>query len=163
MNYHTGYISICWNTTFSLLEYEWRWVAVMAALYSRSRVLPSTSCLFSCTYSFRGCCIRWLKRAESNGGSWMFTFQCDPYHFEDKIIFFGDAAHAMVPFYGQGMNCVSCVENFSFQRETIKNRFIIPSSDIRLLITVTLFPFHFSNNQYKIFSNESWSNCVVIN
>lgn len=33
-------------------------------------------------------------------------YQCDPYHFEDKVIFFGDAAHAMVPFFGQGMNSV---------------------------------------------------------
>lgn len=26
--------------------------------------------------------------------------QCSPYHFEDKVLLLGDAAHAMVPFYG---------------------------------------------------------------
>ena len=34
-------------------------------------------------------------------------FQCNPYHLKDKCVIMGDAAHAMVPFYGQGMNCVS--------------------------------------------------------
>ncbi|XP_046858912.1 kynurenine 3-monooxygenase-like [Xenia sp. Carnegie-2017] len=40
----------------------------------------------------------------SNPVGSMISIKCDPYHFEDKVIFFGDAAHAMVPFFGQGMN-----------------------------------------------------------
>lgn len=35
----------------------------------------------------------------------MVTVKCSPYHVKDKVVIMGDAAHAMVPFYGQGMNC----------------------------------------------------------
>ena len=32
------------------------------------------------------------------------TVKCSPWHYKNKTILFGDAAHAIVPFYGQGMN-----------------------------------------------------------
>lgn len=35
----------------------------------------------------------------------LVTVKCAPYHYKDKCVIIGDAAHAMVPFYGQGMNC----------------------------------------------------------
>jgi len=35
----------------------------------------------------------------------MVTIKCNPWHVEDKVALLGDAAHAIVPFFGQGMNC----------------------------------------------------------
>lgn len=34
----------------------------------------------------------------------LISIKCGPHHFEDSGIIVGDAANAMVPFYGQGMN-----------------------------------------------------------
>ncbi|KAI9659717.1 MAG: kynurenine 3-monooxygenase, mitochondrial precursor [Alyxoria varia] len=35
----------------------------------------------------------------------LVSISCTPYHYRDSCVILGDAAHAMVPFYGQGMNC----------------------------------------------------------
>lgn len=34
----------------------------------------------------------------------LVTVRCQPWHMEDRILLLGDAAHAIVPFYGQGAN-----------------------------------------------------------
>lgn len=43
------------------------------------------------------------------------TVKCFPWHVDDKALLLGDAAHAVVPFFGQGMNC-------SFEDCSIFNR-----------------------------------------
>jgi kynurenine 3-monooxygenase len=35
----------------------------------------------------------------------MVTIKCSPWHVEGKALLLGDAAHAIVPFFGQGINC----------------------------------------------------------
>jgi kynurenine 3-monooxygenase len=55
----------------------------------------------------------------------LVTIRCAPWYYRDKVCLLGDAAHAVVPFYGQGMNaafedCVvldECLEEFSDNRE----------------------------------------------
>ena len=45
-----------------------------------------------------------LKDYNENPTASLVTVRCNPWHYEDKICLMGDASHAIVPFYGQGMN-----------------------------------------------------------
>lgn len=39
-----------------------------------------------------------------NPAGHLMTVRCSPWHYADNTLLLGDAAHAIVPFYGQGMN-----------------------------------------------------------
>ncbi len=45
-----------------------------------------------------------LKDYNENPTASLVTVRCSPWHYQDKICLMGDASHAIVPFYGQGMN-----------------------------------------------------------
>lgn len=48
----------------------------------------------------------------------MVTVKCEPWHFEDKVLLMGDAAHAIVPFFGQGVNC--CFEDCTYFEQCLE-------------------------------------------
>ena len=43
----------------------------------------------------------WSQHANAS----LVMVRCNPWHRTDRLCLMGDAAHAIVPFYGQGMNC----------------------------------------------------------
>eukprot|EP00455_Lapot_gusevi_P020103 TRINITY_DN2137_c0_g1_i1.p1 TRINITY_DN2137_c0_g1~~TRINITY_DN2137_c0_g1_i1.p1 ORF type:complete len:462 (-),score=127.55 TRINITY_DN2137_c0_g1_i1:94-1479(-) len=46
-----------------------------------------------------------VQQFHTNPASPLLTIRCKPWHYSDRIVIMGDAAHAACPFYGQGMNC----------------------------------------------------------
>lgn len=46
-----------------------------------------------------------LDSFTNNPRSSLISIKTNPYHYKDRAIILGDAAHSMVPFYGQGLNC----------------------------------------------------------
>lgn len=44
------------------------------------------------------------KEYFNNPTSSLVIIRCEPWNYQDKVLLMGDASHAIVPFYGQGMN-----------------------------------------------------------
>jgi len=67
----------------------------------------------------------------SNPTGQLGTIKCWPWNFGGKVLLLGDSAHAMVPFYGQGMNCAfedirvldQLIEKHGDKWETIYNEY----------------------------------------
>jgi kynurenine 3-monooxygenase len=61
----------------------------------------------------------------------MVTIRCAPWHAGNKALLLGDAAHAIVPFFGQGVNCAfedctvlnACLEGFRGDWEELFQKF----------------------------------------
>ena len=45
-----------------------------------------------------------VRDFEENPTSYLVTIRCSPWHYKKRTLLIGDACHAIVPFYGQGMN-----------------------------------------------------------
>jgi kynurenine 3-monooxygenase len=68
-----------------------------------------------------------LEDFKSNPTGSLVTIRCGPWYYRNKVCLVGDAAHAVVPFYGQGMNaafedCVvldQCLEQSPDNRERV--------------------------------------------
>jgi kynurenine 3-monooxygenase len=66
-----------------------------------------------------------LEDFRENPTGSLVTIRCAPWSYKDKIALVGDAAHAVVPFYGQGMNAAfedcfvldECMAEFPADRE----------------------------------------------
>lgn len=71
---------------------------------------------------------------------------CSHYNYEDKCIIIGDAAHSMVPFYGQGMNCgfedvrilLELMDKHSTRKDAFDEYTLTRGKDLRAILKLAL-------------------------
>ncbi|KAI0141525.1 FAD/NAD(P)-binding domain-containing protein [Xylariaceae sp. FL1272] len=68
-----------------------------------------------------------ISSFKSNPHLPLISIKCGPYHFSSSAVILGDAAHAMVPFYGQGMN--AGLEDVRILFSTIDKHAIVETND----------------------------------
>ncbi|KAG1768355.1 FAD/NAD(P)-binding domain-containing protein [Suillus occidentalis] len=69
-----------------------------------------------------------LNDFEKNPRSPLITTKLTPYHYKDRCVILGDAAHSMVPFYGQGLNCG--LEDVRVLLTLLQEECVVPSRTI---------------------------------
>lgn len=67
-----------------------------------------------------------LNDFKRNPRSPLISIKARPYHYKDRVIILGDAAHSMVPFFGQGLNCG--LEDVRFLSHLLRSHEVDPTS-----------------------------------
>ena len=81
-----------------------------SSYFSSLAAFPGTDLLPFFQQNFPGICPEIIspddlqKQFRENPHLPLVSIKCTPYHYNSSVVILGDAAHAMVPFYGQGMN-----------------------------------------------------------
>ncbi|HEX2836513.1 MAG TPA: FAD-dependent monooxygenase [Phycisphaerales bacterium] len=107
------------------LFWPWEGEHSFANLRTREDILPHFASFYGDAVPLMPTLVEDFER---NPTSSLVTVRCWPWHREGKCVLVGDAAHAIVPFYGQGINCgfedcvelVRCLKSYKDQREALE-------------------------------------------